>query len=180
MDCGRKGRKVGRRIVLLWLKCSPDQQSEPSETWANSLFNPFSCFFSPFLFMSLLSSLNPLVPFVSPYSLFLPYSILFPSLLEVSVSKSFLWEAEAVKDEASRPDSVNVCKKAKCESADCVGCPSFFLIFFGENLWQLRSDFLGCQKSSLLVLSPTEWQWIRKRGVPAHRAVGGLSLEWFP
>lgn len=85
-----------------------------------------------------------------------------------------------MKDEASGPDSLNVCEKAKCESADCVGCSSFFLVFFGENLRQLWSDFSGCQKSSLLVLSPSEWQWIRKRGVPAHRAVGGLSLEWFP
>lgn len=180
VDCGRKGWKVGRRIVLLWLKCSPDQQSEPPETWANSLFNPFSCLFSPFLFVSLLSSLNLLVPFVSPYSLLLPSSIFFHHFSEVSVSRSFCCEAESVKDEASRPDAVNVCKKAVWER--WLRRPPLFLphLLREENLRQLWSDFSGCQKSSLLVLSPTEWQWIRKRGVPAHRAVGGLSLEWFP
>ena len=30
-----------------------------------------------------------------------------------------------MKDKESRPDAVNVCEKAKCESADCVGCPRF-------------------------------------------------------
>lgn len=70
-----EGRRVKGWIGVLWLKCSPDQQSEPSETWANSLFNPFSCFFSPFLSMSLLSSLNP--PPSIPLSLLSPSCPLF-------------------------------------------------------------------------------------------------------
>lgn len=57
-----EGMRVKGRIEVLWLKCSPDQQSEPSETWANSLFNPFSCFFSLSLSVSLLSLLTPHPP----------------------------------------------------------------------------------------------------------------------
>lgn len=122
------------------------------------------------LYLILLAAFSPLLyiwlfcPLSTPSSIclsllpLLPVLYFFPPLLEVSVSKSFRWEAEAVKDEASGPDSVNVSEKAKCESAGCVGCPSFFLIFFRENLRQLRSDFSACQKSSLLVLFPTEWQ----------------------
>ncbi len=113
MDCGREvGREKGWMEVF-WLKCSPDQQSEPSETWANSLFNPFSCFFSPFLSVSLLSSLNS--PSLSPsLSLFtFPPScpLFFHLFSEGSVSKSSCWAAkgEAGKDEASRNDSVYVC-----------------------------------------------------------------------
>lgn len=84
-----EGTRVKERIGVLWLKCSPDQQSEPSETWANSLFNPFSCFFSPSLSMSLLSLLTLL-----PSSLSLSLLFLAPVLFLRELSAKVLVERE--------------------------------------------------------------------------------------
>lgn len=116
-----EGTRVKERIGVLWLKCSPDQQSEPSETWANSLFNPFSCFFSPSLSMSLLSWLTLLPSSLSLFTL----SRSCP-LSEGIVSKSSCWAGEeAGKQDASRSDSVcvSVCKcwlkkgRVKCKES---------------------------------------------------------------
>lgn len=92
-----------------------------------------AAFSPPFLSVSLLSSLNPLPPFLSlslnsfsPFPLFL---LLFLTLFsEGSVSKSSCRaaEGEAGKDEASRNDSVCVCvyvrkrwlsEEGKCEES---------------------------------------------------------------
>lgn len=118
-----------------------------------------AAFSVPLCVTSVLTQIPSLHPSLSLYSFSLlsSFSTLFS---EVSVSKSSCRaaEEEAEKDESFRDDSLRVCWCKCWLSEDGKRLPPFTLCFFLQKLSQLWFDFLGCQKSSLLVLLPNEWQ----------------------